>query len=267
LFGDVEHLDFRDAILLVRSSARVDEVGDTTPELIVVAQSRPGSVRLADVEQLRRQSPLAGIVALVGTWCEGETRTGRPWPGVLRLYWYEFPVWFQRQLRLRAAGRCPEWSQFDFALPAAASKLLSDCGLPIGGKMSRGVIQLSAASRETADALSDALELTGYATVWQRTGESTPFVRGAVAGVWDGGQLEARESDDLTMFCRRLERNHAPVIAILDFPRRDRVERALQCGAAAVLGKPWRVEDLLATIKQNLRSSTRSDGHANNRAA
>ncbi len=68
-------------------------------------------------------------------------------------------------------------------------------------------------------------------------------------------------------FCRRLDRYHTPVIAILDFPRRDRVQRALECGAAAVLGKPWRVDDLLATIELNLHSSAQSDGHTNNRAA
>jgi hypothetical protein len=274
LVGDVEHPDFRDAVALVRSSALVTEGAEAARELIVVAQSRPGVVPLAEVERLRRQNPLAGIVALLGTWCEGETRTGRPWPGVPRLYWYEFPAWFRRQLSLRAAGRCPEWSQCDFGFPAAAGKLLADfglriadCGLRMAGSVSRGVIQLSTASRESADALSDVLGLAGYATVWQRGGDSAPFVRGAVAGVWDGGQLDERESDELTAFCRRLERFHTPVVAILDFPRRDRVEVALEYGAAAVLGKPWRVEDLLGTIEQSLRAGARPGGQANNRAA
>lgn len=261
LVGDVEHPDFRDAVALVRSSARIADAGDASPELIVVAQSRPQTVRLADVERLRWQNPLAGVVALLGTWCEGETRTGRPWPGISRLYWYEFPVWFGRQLKLRAAGRCPDWSQCDFGLRT------SDFGLPIAGRKSRGVVLLSTTSRETADAMSDVLDSAGYASVWQRAGNPAPFVRGAVAGVWDGGQLDEHEVGELTAFCRRLDRNHTPVIAILDFPRRDRIERALQCGAAAVVGKPWRVEDLLATIEQYLRSGARTGGHTNHRAA
>jgi hypothetical protein len=261
LFGDVEHADFRDAVGLVRSSARVVDVSGGSPELVVVAQSRPGSVRLADVERLQRRNPLAGIVALLGTWCEGETRTGRPWPGIARLYWYEFPAWFRRQLTLRAAGRCPEWSQCDFGLRG------SNFGLRIAGGTPRGVIQLSAASRETADALSDVLACAGFATIWQRPGNSASLVRGAIAGIWDGGQLDQREADELASFCRRLDRYHTPVIAILDFPRRDRVEQAMQYGAAAVLGKPWRVEDLLTTIEQSLRTGARPDGHANNRAA
>jgi hypothetical protein len=230
-------------------------------------------VRLADVEHLQRRFPIAGVVALLGTWCEGETRTGRPWPGILRLYWYEFPAWFRRQVKLRAVGRCPEWSQCDFGLPAAAGKLLSDFpprrvnSLRIAGGTTRGVIQLSAPSRETAEALADVLGCAGFATVWQRSGNIASLVRGAIAGIWDGGQLDEREAGDLAAFCRRLDRYHTPVIAILDFPRRDRVEQAMNCGAVAVLGKPWRMEDLLGTIEQVLRSGARSDGHANNRAA
>jgi hypothetical protein len=267
LVGDVEHPDFCDALALLRSTARVADAEGASPELIVVTQSRPQTVRLADVERLRRRHPLAGIVALLGTWCEGETRTGRPWPGILRLYWYEFPAWFGRQLTLRAAGRCPEWSQCDFGSLTSDFPPRRMNSLRIARTTPGGVVQLSAASRETADALSDVLASAGYATVWQRGADSGPFVRGAIAGVWDGGQLDEREEHELTMFCRRLDRNHAPVIAILDFPRRDRAQRALQCGAAAVLGKPWRVDDLLGTIEQNLRAGARPDGHANNRAA
>jgi hypothetical protein len=267
LVGDVEHPEFRDAVALVRSSARVVDAEGASPELIVVAQSRPQTVRLAEVERLRRRYPLAGVVALLGTWCEGETRTGRPWPGILRLYWYEFPAWFGRQLKLRAAGRCPDWSQCDVGFRIADFPPRRMNSLQIAGRVSRGVIQLSAAGRETADALSDALGLAGYATVWQRAGDSAPFVRGAVAGVWDGGQLDEREAEELTAFCRRLERTHTPVLAILDFPRRHRVEVALECGAAAVLGKPWRVDDLLGMIEQNQRAGARPDGHSNNRAA
>jgi hypothetical protein len=261
LVGDIDHPDFRDAIGLIQRSAIVYSRVDVSSELIVLAQSRPGTIRTSTVERIRHDAPLAGIVALLGSWCEGETRTGRPWPGVQRFYWYEFPAWFRRQLALRNAGRCPEWAQCDLGLRSA------DFGLRNALGASRGVIQLSVAHRETADAMTDALDAAGYATVWHRRGECGTYVRGAVAGIWDGGQLDESEAGELASFCRRLDRYHTPVVAILDFPRRDQVARALECGAAAVLGKPWRIDDLLATVEQNLRSSARSDGHTNNRAA
>jgi hypothetical protein len=259
LIGEVLHPDFRDAVVMIRAEARIVDGTAAQPELIVIAQIRPDVSGRHDVERLRRSAPLAGIVGLMGTWCEGETRTGRPWPGVTRLYWYEFPAWWRRQMHLRAAGRCPDWArcgeilipdvnptprrQNSFPTP---SPLREGVGTgSAGGKSfempfnSRGVIELCVARRQTADALADVLQSAGYSTVWHRTAEGAPVVRGVVAGIWDGGQLDHHEADDLTAFCRRLQRQRAPVIALLDFPRRDRVDYALEIGVAAVLGKPW----------------------------
>ena len=51
----------------------------------------------------------------------------------------------------------------------------------------------------------------------------------------------------LANFVGRLPRA-APIVALLDFPRRDRVEIARGLGVSAVLGKPWRLDDLLAVL-------------------
>src|SRR5215475_14097263 len=114
--GDTEHADFRDAAELLRDGSN-SPVTPTSPELIVVAHSRPGAVCTEQIETVRRTWPLASIVVIAGSWCEGELRTGRPWPGVHRLYWYEFQEWWHRQLKLRAAGRCPDWARPADGLP------------------------------------------------------------------------------------------------------------------------------------------------------
>jgi AmiR/NasT family two-component response regulator len=75
-----------------------------------------------------------------------------------------------------------------------------------------------------------------------------PLVRGVAAGIWDGSQLDVREAHDLAKFCGRLARESAPVIALLDFPRRDRCEIARQAGAVVVLGKPWNNADLMTSL-------------------
>ena len=96
--------------------------------------------------------------------------------------------------------------------------------------------------------MSDILKREGYATMWHRPGCPLPLIHGAIAGIWDGGQLNDREEDDLAAFCSQMGQNRASVLALLDFPRRDRVGRALQMGAAAVLGKPWLNVDLIGTL-------------------
>jgi hypothetical protein len=40
------------------------------------------------------------------------------------------------------------------------------------------------------------------------------------------------------------------VIALLDFPRRDRVDQALELGASSVLGKPWETGALVGAIQR-----------------
>jgi hypothetical protein len=260
LFGEVDHSDFRDAVSLVRSQSQIANV-DAAAELIVVAQSGPGAISEQQVRRLRRAAPLAGIVGLLGSWCEGETRTGRPWPGVPRLYWYEFPTWWMRQLALRAVGRCPDWARPPSFEPLASNIHRPTSNPPLtpatghhpqDGHLTpfnpRGLIVLRTHHRDTADALSDVVRHAGFATVWQRPDVPAGIVRGATAAIWDGGQLDEREADDLAHFCRTLAGDRAPVIALLDFPRRDRVDCAFEIGASAVLGKPWRNEALIAQL-------------------
>jgi AmiR/NasT family two-component response regulator len=64
--------------------------------------------------------------------------------------------------------------------------------------------------------------------------------------------LNEREADDLSGFCRALARDSAPIVALLDYPRRDSYDCALQCGAATVLGKPWHNDELIASIEMAL---------------
>ncbi len=246
MIGEVDHPDFRDAVALLRADAQIVTEIAAPPELIVFAQTRRGEIPSRDVVSLRRRWPLAGAIALLGSWCEGETRTGRPWPGIERLYWYEFPAWWLRQLALRAAGRCPDWARPGNSV--ATSRVVPDPG------RNCGLIVISAPFRDTAAAVSDVLWQSGYATVWHPPRRPAPMVYGTTAGIWDGGQLDEHEAVDLHAFCQQLARDAAPVIALMDFPRRDRVDRALQLGAAAVLSKPWRNADLVATIEAAARN-------------
>jgi hypothetical protein len=246
LVGDLEHPDFAEAVALVRATAKV---GVALPEVAVLAQSRPSVIGLSDVERLRRSVPLAGMALLVGSWCEGETRTGRPAAGVQRLYWYEFPSWWRRQMVLRAAGRCPEWARGATSEERGARHGESSTGDREQGLIG-GTIAIETFRFDTAAAIGDVLKSVGSETIWLRPGLEHGEIRGVAAGIWEGGQLNAAEAERLAAFCTRLAELRAPVVALLDFPRRDRCEVARQMGAAAVLGKPWLNADLIATLRQ-----------------
>jgi hypothetical protein len=254
LVGEIEHPDFAETVALVRDAA---SVGSLPPELIVMAQSRPGVFSAQWIERLRRSAPLAGVVALLGTWCEGETRSGRPAPGVLRLYWHEFPNWWRRQLALRAMGRCPEWARLDdFGFGIA------DCGLDLRNAR----IAIDTVRFDTAAAIEDVLQSAGAEAIWVRPGRSCDL-SGVTAGIWEGGQLDNGEVERLAAFCTRLAPHHAPVLALLDFPRLDRCEVARHAGAAAVMGKPWWNVDLVGTIRHLSQGETAATHSQPSRAA
>jgi len=240
IVGAMEHADFREMDALLRADARQLSC---PPELIVIAQVRPGAIDAGLVQQLRQAAPLAGIVVVAGSWCEGELRTGRPIVGVTRLYCYEFPAWWRQQMLRRDAGLCPLW----FPSVESGSQAPRDRSLRVVDDHS-GVIALAASNWETAEALADVFHEAGFATVWEPAGRAKAVMHNVAAGVWNGGQLDEREEFELSKFCLRMSARGAPVITLLDFPRRDCVERALAGGSAAVLGTPWVNANLLSTV-------------------
>jgi hypothetical protein len=241
IVGHFDHADFFDVAQTLRIEA---EFVNSTPELIIIAQRRPGEIGECEIDAVRRKSPLAGVVGVLGSWCEGETRTGRPWPGVERLYCYEFPAWWRRQMARWSAGRCPDWAR-----ASINDRLCTEYLVQSERPHVSGLVVLNVASRETADVLGDVLRNESFSTLWQKPVQQTSVVGGVAAGIWVGGQLSEREADTLGLFCRQMAREGAPVIAMLDFPRRDCVERAVTLGAKTVMGIPWLNTYLVATLK------------------
>lgn len=253
LVGALDHPDFRDSVAMLRETARSATDGNAAPEVVIVAQARPGQIGYAEIESLQRQWPLAAVVAILGSWCEGETRTGKPWPGVKRFFWHEFPTWWRQQAALRTAGLCPDWARPAsdvYRTPPIRNPQEVHPPRSAIRNRANGLIRLSTRNLATAEVLAEVLHGAGYATVWSPHENARTFVRGAVAGIWDGAQLGEYEIPDLAAFCRSLARDAAPVLALLDFPRRDRCEIAQQLGVTTVLGKPWINADLVATIDE-----------------
>ena len=63
---------------------------DRNFDLILIAQSIPDQFSTAHIEYLQARHPLTPVVALLGSWCEGDARTGRSIPGVRRIYWHQW---------------------------------------------------------------------------------------------------------------------------------------------------------------------------------
>ena len=91
MLGDWEQAEFAAAVAYLQTSVDLSLTPSANdPDLILLVASRPGRFSAAEVESLHRRAPLAKLVALLGSWCEGEVRSGHPWPGVTRIYAHQW---------------------------------------------------------------------------------------------------------------------------------------------------------------------------------
>lgn len=249
LLGDVDRPEFFGARSTLESAGQVScfaevdaavkalEAGDIIPDVIVMAQAYPGEFSHQAIDRLRRLAPLGRVLGLLGSWCEGEMRSGHPWPAAVRVYWHQWNVRANRELRSLIAGQCPSWG-----LPITAGeeeRLLQNTTRTLTRR--RELIAIHAARFVMADWLSAACRMRGYSTVWLRPGHDAR-IEGAAGAIFDGSNLHAEELEQLGRFAQALKQT--PIIALLDFPRREDQQRALAAGAAAVLAKPLSLEDL-----------------------
>jgi hypothetical protein len=247
--GDLEHDEFLRAIELVEVDAIVElmrrtEASDETQpfELLLAFQSRPSNIDPTLIEELRARMPLAGMAVVLGSWCEGEMRTGAPLPHCERVLWYQFAPWWQTVRAAWIENRPTHWQ-----LPPGVD-------IPIALPTNAKLVAIDTPDYDSAQALLDACETLGMTGIWSRRHDRRPLTTKASAGVWVGAQLDEVEEQQLANFRHSLPED-TPLVVLLDFPRRDRVERALELGATEVLGKPWRVEQLGAGLAQAVRPS------------
>jgi len=243
---------------------------DTAPALMLLAASRPGELTHAEVALLQQHAPLARHVALLGSLCEGEQRTGRPWPGVVRYYWHQWPWRLKPQLmrwmRLRdAAAAAVARPPFPWELPLTTTED-ERCLAAMSDAASVGVRKGLIAVAGTDPAMVDTLVGLCRQAGWNAAGWTTPqpsvaisakdaggnahsgrvWCPGVVSGVWDVfGPLEANLSQ-LAAFAARLA--PAPVVAVVNFPRWDEVQALRDAGAAAVVSKPLYQGDLAEAL-------------------
>lgn len=255
LLGDAERSEFADAhrdlerwgtVSRFKKMAAAESAlaqGDVVPDLIVVVQAFPGQFSHETIDRLRRLAPLARIVGLMGSWCEGEMRTGSPWPGVVRTYGHQWAARCNRELGRLTRGECCSWT-----LPPTATeeeRLLADAAERRPSR--QGLVAIYSRTHEMAEWLSAACQSRGYATIWQRP-PNIARVAGAMATIFDGSDLSPDECSQLGRLTAAL--HPAPVVALLAFPRAEDRRRALSAGAATVLSKPPAVDDLFWELEK-----------------
>lgn len=252
LIGDQTFHEFTECVAWLDAHADLTNVGTIADALarlaeaacnwdaLIIAQARPGQFTQSEVEQLGRALPLTPLVALLGSCCEGETRSGKPWPGVVRIYWHQ---WLARAASELPSGRSPT----TWHLPKTASDAERvDYALRSTPPTEAGLVAICTPDAALARALEQACKIAGYSTVWIRDpAQGGPQESAATLWHWTG-------SDDLLATQIRAARRswcHSPIIGLCGFPRYDQVAWAHRCGVAAIVSLPFLLPDLWNTLR------------------
>ena len=256
LIGDCDHLEFAPAMEFLRletllhkftSTGETGEYAGPEPNLILFAVARPGRFSAAQIESLYRRAPLANLLALLGGWCEGEVRSGRPWPGVTRIYAHQWqPRLRQEVLHASSHVSLAAWQ------PRTASemdRLLSPART--SPSTPHRLIGIMAARRTMFEALAGACETHGHSAVWLLPALPPPVQN--VDAILCDATLDL--TTELALLGSLREQLHAPpAIVLLDFPRYGDIARATSAGVTAVLARPYLIADLAAEIERITRA-------------
>jgi hypothetical protein len=249
LIGDTKRPEFREACRALDEVARVTPCADVqqaadmlregslAPQGILLAQAWPGQFSTPAIDRLRNLAPLARMFAILGSWCEGETRSGNPLPGVTRLYWHQAGVRIRREFR-----DCGQSEDSTWRLPPTATdeeRLLASARLPL--PEGNGLVVLWTRRAEIEGLLSDTCRRAGYASVWMHPCRPVR-IRGARAAIYDCAFLDAAGLAELKDLTAQI--SPARVLALLDAPRIQDVRIAGALGVE-VLAKPFRIDELL----------------------
>ncbi len=257
LIGEADHHELRDALDWLRQHTHLKVAGSIDQALeysrsesatwhtVVFAQPRPGMFAPRDIDRMSRALPLAHFVALLGSLCEGETRSGQPWPGVVRVYWHQWPTRCATELRM---GIEPT----SWQLPRTSSEIertqwMLQRGVPQG----EGLVAIFTRQAVLFDALAAACRVAGYASVWCAS-DQRPIFQGASVALWDGATLDDADLQQLHRITTQLPQ--VPVIALIGFPRYDQLQRVRQCGAVSLVSCPFLLPDLWTAISDAARS-------------
>jgi hypothetical protein len=270
LIGAADRPEFAEAVAVLRSLSALRVEPDVeaavrqfdagcVPDVVVHVQARPGEIAHDAVERLRRREPLARQVALVGSWCDGEPRSGKPIPGLLRIEWHQ--SWRLARLLTDIAlqERAGAWR-----LPLTATsddRLLDDCR-PRVPRPLRGLVAVCLSRFDAASAVIDACRSRGYAAVWTPP-PTLSHASGVAAVVWEPAEPWDACMDELTAVRARF--SQAPIVALVNFPRWHDVQRLPSGGVAAIVAKPLMLDDLFGPLEQAVAAASgpnRSSGRS-----
>jgi hypothetical protein len=246
------HCEHCESIHAAAARARQRTESAAPVDLIVLQCTRRGQFSASDIEPLKATTRGTRIIALLGSWCEGELR--HPYdqlPGAIHVPWHRWEAWAHVHIPLAAAAQRHEARRLLSASATAEELAKVWSRQPLARRAGRVVID--AVDRDSAAAIAEMLLPAGYTTAWCPR-EKSPSVRGAVAVVCDAASINEPLITRIVQVTSHFA--PSPVLVLVNFPRSDEIAAALAAGAFGLLKKPFTMGEILGQLELALDAAS-----------
>lgn len=257
--GDFWHSDFQTILagfevpVTLVPFEKAKTIVDDRFDLVVIAQARRGQHSAAEVQELQTLFSTTPIIALLGSWCEGETRSGAPWPGVPRVYWHQWEGRYQKFVGQLEQFGITDWHAARTS--TAADRVINSDVVDYPNKVS--CVAISAWTNQQHAMVADAINHFGWSSCWVErsvwNAETTSAVDVIVVEA-DGW------SADLANRVKWIQRQVAgtPMVLVANYPRQGELETIKSMGISGVVSKPFELNDLKTAILNAAKSFAES---------
>ena len=257
LTGDYWHSDFRTlatnpacvTISVPTEQLSDAHLADSSFNLAILAAARRNQFSHDWVESIRSKLTPTPLVAMLGSWCEGEQRSGEPWPGIQRVYWHQWRGRFDFFLKQLASDQICDWQ-----LPATANHAdaiihpnlkntleSSDQTIPVG---------VSAVSEMHYQMIADALQTLETQPFWIEHQQWKDSVIEQPSLIVVDGDSWSQELTSRVHWLRNDLKIDSPIVQLLNFPRPSDLPALQAVGIAEVVSKPFQLSDLALAIER-----------------
>ena len=254
--GDYWHEDFRDVLSQLRVPAtlvsleaiREGSVKDENYEVVLLAQARPDQFSHQDCEMLQQKFPQTPVVSLVGSWCEGEMRSGNPSGGGVRIFWHQWQGRYDNFVSEFNRSHVSSWHLPRTATEAdrVTESVSQFANSKESSKGASGVhVGISAWSEDGYRMLADALQSFDFRCSWLEGPEAHRVVPDVIC--INANSLSINLQTSISQMSRRTS---APIVVLMNFPRKSEVDIARNLGVREVVSKPYQLIDLKFAIER-----------------
>ena len=251
--GDYWHEDFRDQLSQIKFPTtmvpleRLSSAPSQEYDLVVLAQSRRNEISASTVDEIRQSMPQVPIVVLLGTWCEGENRSGEPLEGVNNVLWHQWEKRFEKFCVQMNEGVSTDWH---LPLTATVADQVRDFSPdPSHVKQLSGPnVGVSASHRSSFESIRDLLNLYSCEVSWIESDKEKAKSEQFDAVCVDIERGIEQQKNSISVL-KSLFHN-IPTVVLLGFPRKQDVDGLAAFGITQIVSKPFTADELVMSLIQ-----------------